>query len=107
VKRDLGDNILRIYMERYRLGNTYAYDLKAARDHVVWYHQMMDLLAEKLPPIVRVIHYEDLIADPAAALRAVSDLCGVPITDGPLPALGDDRECSVPYRRFMGAELEG
>jgi hypothetical protein len=108
VKRNLEDNVLRIYMERYRLGNTYAYDLKAARDHVVWYHEMMDLLAERLPAIVRVIQYENLIADPATALGAVADLCGgVPLTNGPLPVLGDDRECSVPYRRIMGAELEG
>jgi hypothetical protein len=69
-------------MERYRIGNTYAYDLKAARDHVVWYHEMMDLLADRLPAIVRVIHYEALIADPAAALRAVADLCGVTMATG-------------------------
>jgi tetratricopeptide (TPR) repeat protein len=106
VKRNLEDNVLRIYMRKYRVENIYAYDLKAARDHVVWYHQMMDLLAEKLPAIVRVIHYEDLIADPATTLRTAADLCGLHMANGPLPALGDDRGCAAPYRRFIAAELE-
>ncbi len=106
LKRNLEDNVLRIYMRKYRAGNIYAYDLKAARDHVVWYHQMIDLLAEKLPAIVRVIHYEDLIADPASTLRLVADLCGLPMTNGPMPAIADDRGCAAPYRRYMGAELE-
>jgi len=106
VKRDLDDVLLRIYMRRYNKGNAYAYDLKSARDHVVWYHQMMDLLAQKLPDIVRVIRYEDMIADPAAALRMAAELCGLPAHDGPLPPLGDDRGCAAPYRQLMAAELE-
>jgi hypothetical protein len=46
VKRDVEDNMLRIYMRKYRGGNPYAYDLKAIRDHIIWYHQVMDLMAE-------------------------------------------------------------
>jgi tetratricopeptide (TPR) repeat protein len=104
VKRNLEDNILRIYMRKYRGANFYGYDLKAARDHIVWYHHMIDLLAQKLPAIVHVIRYEDMIADPTAALRAAADLCGVPMTDRPLPVLGDDRDAAAPYRQFMAAE---
>ena len=40
---------------------------------------MADLLAQKLPNIVRVIRYEDMVADPATALRAAADLCGLPV----------------------------
>ncbi len=105
IKRDVEDNVLRIYMRKYRTGNIYGYDLKAARDHVVWYHQMIDLLAQKLPEIVRVIHYEDVIAGPAAVLRVAADLCGLPMVQRPLPSLGDDRGCAAPYRQFMAAEL--
>jgi hypothetical protein len=54
---------------------------------------------------VHVIRYEDMVADPAAALRAAADLCGVPMTDRPLPVLGDDRDAAAPYRQFMAAEL--
>jgi tetratricopeptide (TPR) repeat protein len=107
VKRNVEDTVLRIYMRRYRTGNFYGYDLKAARDHVIWYHEMIDLLAEQLPAIVRVIRYEDMVANPAETLREAADLCGLPMTDGPLPVLGDDRGCAAPYGEFMAAELGG
>jgi tetratricopeptide (TPR) repeat protein len=105
LKRNVEDNVLRIFMRRYASGNVYSYDLKAARDHVVWYHQMIDLLAQKLPNIVRVIQYEDMVVDPAAALRTAADLCGLPMPQRPLPPLGDDRGCSEPYRELIAAEL--
>jgi len=101
LKRNVEDNVLRIFMRRYVRGNLYSYDLRAAREHVVRYHQMIDLVAEKLPDIVRVIHYEDMIADPAAALRVAADLCGLPMTQRPLPPIGDDRGCAEPYRELM------
>src|SRR5205085_3784481 len=56
LKRNIEDNVLRIFMHRYARGNVYSYDLKAARDHVLCYHQMIDTLAQKLPHITRVIH---------------------------------------------------
>jgi hypothetical protein len=55
-------------MRKYRGGNERAYDLKAAGEHIIWYHQMVDLMAEKFPDVTRVINYEDMVADPAAAL---------------------------------------
>ena len=107
VKRNLEDNVLRIYQRKYAKGNFYSYDLKAAREHVLWYHQMMDVLAAMLPTIVRVIQYEDMVADPAAALRTAANLCGLPAPEASLPAVGDDRGCAEPYRQFMAAELNG
>ncbi len=106
VRRELEDNILRIYMRKYKRGNAYAYDPKSTRDYVVWYNQMIDLLVEKLPD-VRVMQYEDMIAEPAAALRTVAELCDLPMTDKPLPTVGDDRGCAEPYREFMAAALAG
>src|SRR5262249_28960640 len=104
MKRNAEDNVLRIYMRRYKTGNVYSYDLRAAREHVAWYHDMMDLLAQKFPHIVRVIQYEDMIADSADALRSAADLCGLPLAPrAHLPALGDDRGCARPYRQFMTA----
>jgi tetratricopeptide (TPR) repeat protein len=105
LRRNLEDNILRMYQRRYRSGNAYSYDLKAARDYVAWYHQMMELMAKKLPDIVRIIDYEDMIANPAAAVRVAADLCGLTKTDGPLPEVGDDRGCAEPYHDFIRAEL--
>ncbi len=105
VKRNLDDITLRIYLRKYNRGNPYAYDLKAAREHVLWYYQVMDALAEKLPNIVRVIQYEDIVANPAAAMRTAAELCGLPMNDRPLPEIGDDRACAAPYREFIAAEL--
>ena len=106
VKRNMDDVMLRIYMRNYRQGNPYAYSLESIRDHVVWYHEMMDLMAEKFPDIVRIVRYEDMVEDPAGALRVAAELCGLPMTDKPLPALGDDRGCAAPYREFIAAALE-
>jgi tetratricopeptide (TPR) repeat protein len=106
VKRNIEDNLLRMYQRVYKRGHVYAYDLKAARDHIVWYHRMMDLLHERIPEIVRIVHYEDLVADPAAAVRAAAELCGLAMTSAPLPPVGDDRGCATPYLQFMAPELE-
>jgi tetratricopeptide (TPR) repeat protein len=106
VKRDLEDNMLRIYMRNYTRGNSYAYDLKSIREHLDWYGQMMDVLAEKLPDIVRVVQYEDMISEPAATLKVMAELCDLPMPEGPLPPLGDDRGCAAPYRQFMAAAIE-
>ena len=104
VKRNLEDNLLRIFMARYRGGNAYAYDLKAARDHILQYHQMMDLMANKYSDIARVVSYEDMIARPAAFQSVVAELCGLRAPDGPPPVLIDDTGCSAPYREFIKAE---
>lgn len=106
VKRNVDDIVLRMFLRRYREANAYAYDLKTARELVTWYHEMMDLLAEKLPDYVRIIRYEDMVMDPAGALRVAADLCGVPMHDKPLPAIGDDRGCAEPYRQFMAEALQ-
>jgi tetratricopeptide (TPR) repeat protein len=105
LRRNLEDTILRMYQQRYRTGNAYSYDLKAARDYVVWYQQMIELMATKFSDIVRVIDYEDMIANPAAAVRVAANLCGLSKTDGPLPEVGDDRGCAEPYHDLIRAEL--
>ena len=103
VKRDPDDVGLRIYMKKYRSGNNYAYDIGNIREFIAWYYQMIDVVAERIPNISTVIQYENMIADPAAALESVAELCGLAPPDGPLPQLGDDRGCAEPYREFMDA----
>ena len=107
VKRDVEDTTLRIYFRQYRQRNAYAYDLKTAREHVIWYHEMMDAIAAKLPDRVRIINYEDMVRDPAGALRMAAELCGLPPPKGPVPTIGDDRGAAEPYREFMAAALNG
>jgi tetratricopeptide (TPR) repeat protein len=104
VKRDVDDNVLRIYMARYRGGNAYAYDLKAARDQVLRYNEMVDLMAEKFPDIVRIVRYEDMVQRPDAARTAAAELCGLSMSGSPLPAISDDSGCAKPYLQFMAIE---
>jgi hypothetical protein len=105
IKRNLDDNMLRIFMRKYAVGNPYAYDLGFIRNHILWYQEMIDVLADKLPDITRVIRYEDVVANPTAALTVAADLCGLPMSHGPLPPIGDDRGCAEPYRVLMDEVL--
>src|SRR5262249_39884573 len=105
MKRNLEDNILRMYQQKYAQGNVYSYDRRGVRVYVAGYHQMMILMAKKLQNIVRIFDYEDMIGTPAAAVRVAADLCGLSKTDSPLPAIGGDRGCAEPYHDFIKAEL--
>lgn len=101
VKRSPDDVAWRIYLTKYLYGNSYAYDLKAIREHLDWYNTMIDLTAEKLPDIARVVSYEAMADDPTTALRNVAKLCGLSINDRPVPSLPNDRGCAAPYLGFM------
>jgi tetratricopeptide (TPR) repeat protein len=105
LKRNMEDNLLRIFMRNYTSGNPYGADLKAARDHVLWFNEMIDLLAEKFPTIVRVIRYEDMIRNPTGALRVIADLCQLPMPDKS-PSISGDVDCAAPYRELIAMELE-
>jgi len=101
IKRDADDVALRVYMTKYLSGNPYAYDLRTTRDYLNWYDTMIDLTAQKLPDITKVISYERMVDDPAATLREVAGLCGVSAPDVPAPALDHDRGCAAPYQALM------
>jgi hypothetical protein len=104
LKRSLDDLIWRIYLTKYLSGNPYAYDLATIHDYLSWYNSMIDLTAEKLPDVTKVVNYESMVDDPATVLRAVADLCGLGVNEGPLPALDHDRGCAAPYREFIAHE---
>jgi hypothetical protein len=105
MKRNRDDNILRIFFRKYPPGNAYAYHLNTITRYIDRYDQMIDALVEKFPNIARIIHYEDMVTDPAGALRAAAELCDLPVEHGPLPEIGDDRGCAVPYRNLMDTAL--
>jgi tetratricopeptide (TPR) repeat protein len=105
MKRDIEDNLLRIYLRKYQVGNAYGYDLVAAREHITWYHQMIDFMVEKFPAIVRVINYEDMVSNPSAAVRTAAELCGLPAPTTTIAKIAGDVGCAAPYRDFMALEL--
>ncbi len=104
IKRNVDDVTLRIFMKRYRRNNPHAYDVKTIAAYVAWYNDMIDALAERLPDVSAVIRYEDMICEPAEALGSVARLCGAKLPSGPLPQLGDDRGCAVPYARNLNVD---
>jgi tetratricopeptide (TPR) repeat protein len=105
LKRDLEDNLLRIFMRNYTSGNPYAFDLKSARDHILWFNEMIDLAAEKFRDVARVIRYEDMVRNPISAVRVIAELCEQPMPDKSTNIKGDVG-CAVPYRDFIAAELK-
>ena len=106
VKRNIEDNLLRIFMRKYRDGNPYGYNLKAAREHILWCHQMIDVMAERFPKIVRVINYEDMVLNPGETLRIAAELCGLPTWSGQIPAVAGDVGCARPYHQFISDGLK-
>lgn len=106
VKRNVEDNLLRIFMRKYRDEVPYGYNLKAAREHILWYHQMMGVMAERFPRIVRVINYEDMVVNPGEALRIAAELCGLPSWSGQIPAVVGDVGCARPYQQFISDALK-
>jgi hypothetical protein len=97
IKRNVDDICLRIFMRHYQSGNFHAADLRDTRDHVAFCHQMIDIMAEQMPEISRVLSYDELVANPAAARALAADLCNLGVSDGALPAIGDDRQCAAAY----------
>jgi Flp pilus assembly protein TadD len=102
VKRDSDDVTWRTFLTKYLNGNSYAYDLKAIKDHLDWYNAMIDLTAEKLAGIAEVVSYEAMVDDPATTLRNVAKLCGLSTNGGLATQLPNDRGCSVPYPGLLG-----
>lgn len=103
VKRDPDDIAFRIFMRHYRNENSYAYDMGMIREHIEWYHQMMDLMEQKNPENVRIVRYEEMVENPAAALKVAADLCKLSMPKDVVLSVGDDRGCAQPYRDMIAA----
>jgi tetratricopeptide (TPR) repeat protein len=103
VRRRLEDTLLRIFMKWYKSGNVYSYDLHAARRHIFWYNEMMDILAVAFPDITLQIRYEDMIEKPAEVRAAAARLIRLDAPSRPALSLVDDRDCAAPYRSLLAA----
>jgi tetratricopeptide (TPR) repeat protein len=105
VKRDRYDCALRIFMKHYRAGNDYAYDIKTVLHYIDWYYEMIALWSEKFPDLSLSLDYEEIVADPKAALARIVEFAGASLRAGELPELGDDRGCSRAYRELIDTTL--
>ena len=105
IKRNIDDLILRIYMRNYKTGNQWASDVRDIQDYVTWSHEMMDIMAERMPDLCRILTYEDLVTDPTAALAMTADLCGLDYDGSRALTVGDDRNCAAPYATWIEEAL--
>ncbi|MFW6028436.1 MAG: sulfotransferase [bacterium] len=106
VRRDVEDLTIRIYMRNYKSGNEYAWNIEDIRHYLDWCHAMMGIMAARMPDNAIVINYEDMVADPDAALAKTAGLCGLEVRDTAPAIVGDDRGCGQPYAAFVRSALE-
>jgi len=104
MKRNIPDNMLRIFMKKYAEAFSNAYDLGEIYDYMMWYHELIDILHERLKEISIVVNYEDMVTDTPSVLVRVSDLCGVDFACGQTAHAGDVG-CAGPYMRYLEEAL--
>jgi len=101
VRRNRDDTAFRIFMKNYQSGNHYNHDLNNAYAYIDWYGEMIDVLSEKLRQRAIIVEYADMIADPAAVVARVNELCGLPDDHSGLPDIGSDTGAADPYLNLM------
>jgi tetratricopeptide (TPR) repeat protein len=101
VRRNEDDNALRIFMTKYSRGNSYAYSMESIRAYLDWYRKMQDVVSEKMSAAACLLSYEDMVADPRAAIVTAIELCGISATSNAHPAVHDDRNCSRAYAHMI------
>ncbi len=108
LKRARRDNAFRIFMFDYHEVATHmtcAADLGAIKEYLDWYEALIDICAARMPEQCIVLNYEDVVEDPAAAVAQILDLCGGGAVPDQLPDIGDDRDVSAPYARWLDPAL--
>ncbi len=101
VKRNMEDQVIRIYMRNYKGGNEYAWNIDDIHHYLEWCHEMMDIMAAKMPDNAITVHYEEMVSDPEKAVQRVAKLCGLELNAVALPPVGDDRGSGAPYASLM------
>ncbi len=101
VKRTVADLTVRIFMRSYQSGNAYAYRIESIREHISWYHKMMDMMADKYPEIVRIVNYEELVDDPINVRNEAARLCSIPNLGKEKITIPDDRGYANNYAQYI------
>lgn len=101
VKRNVADLTVRIFMRSYQSGNAYAYRIESIREHITWYHKMMDVMSDKFPEIVRIVNYENMIDDPMLARDEAARLCNITNLGREKINIPDDRGYADNYSKFI------
>ena len=81
VRRDAAACCFANYKQLFALGHEFSYDLRSIAQHYRDYVALMDHMDAALPGRIIRIQYEDLVADPEQAIRALLDQLGLPFED--------------------------
>ncbi len=105
IKRNLQDNIFKIFSKLYGVGNAFAYDLRAIRDYILWYNSCIDIIADAYAGAIKVVAYDEMASDGHVLYRAAAELLGMRFGDVQAPAVANDRGCSQPYAKKIQSLL--
>jgi len=81
VRRDAAACCFANYKQLFALGHEFSYDLRSIAHYYRDYVALMDHMDAELPGRIIRIQYEDLVADPERAIRALLDQLGLPFED--------------------------
>ena len=102
VEREADDTALRMFGKLYPQDtNPYAYDMTNIRAHLDFYTRLIEAWSVHLGELSMRVRYEDMVSDPKGTLANIAELCGLPASDGKLPATGDDRGCAKAYLDYL------
>jgi len=106
VKRERLDLIFSSMIKNYHaVSPNNHFSVPLLDEYLDWYYGTADALTAQVPDICRTICYEDMIEDPATAVKMISTLCGIEPQVNNLPSVGDDRGVAAPYKTFIQAAL--
>ena len=106
VTRDIDDLTLRIYMRNYQSDFDFVGSVATIKHYLGCFEEMSTVLQKRLGARAITVSYEDIVADPAAAISRVASLCGVSRRADavPIPVVGDDRGCAAAYLDWLRTE---
>lgn len=105
MRRSPLDLLVRTYFKNYRSGHHHAFDPRWIAEYVAWYDDLSRQWEKRFPDRVRILSYEQLVADPAKTVSDIASWLGLPLQsrEGPV-VVGDDRGVARPYMSIMEKE---
>ena len=105
MRRSSLDLLVRTYFKSYRSGHYHAYDPNWIIEYIDWYEQLSQQWEKVFPGSVRILSYEELVADTVGVVSDILEWLGLRL-EASLSALvvGDDRYVSEPYIPILKKE---
>jgi tetratricopeptide (TPR) repeat protein len=98
------DLLVRTYFKNYRSGHHHAYDPKWIAEYVDWYDDLSRQWEKQFPERVRILSYEQLVANPTKTVSDIAMWLGLNPQSLEGPLVGDDSGVAKPYISIMKKE---